>query len=315
MSAIASTFQPQAASVMFHHFCDAQHPRGQGAIDGDELTHLINAIGPDRILPAKEWLLAHERGALKPGQICLTFDDSLRCQFDVALPVLTRFGLTGFWFVYTCHLTEKQMPRLEIYRYFRTVHFATVDNFYETFFRLAADLYGSEVQEWLDDFDRSQHRDYPVLYSENDIRFQEMRDRLLGRKRYFAAMDQMLENYNCDTKQIAEAVMMSADNLRELHRDGHIVGMHSHTHPTTMNALSASEQAHEYWNNYDAITSIIGQHPIAMSHPSNSYDDRTLAILRSLGIRVGFRADPYVETACPLQRPRIDHMLLMREIA
>ena len=87
--------------VMFHHFFDARHPAGQGAISAGQLADLIAFLGRDRILPAAEWQRQAEAGTLAPDALCLTFDDNLRCQYDVALPVLRDEGLTAFWFVCT----------------------------------------------------------------------------------------------------------------------------------------------------------------------------------------------------------------------
>src|ERR1700712_3764530 len=122
-----------AHGVMFHHFHSSIHPAGQGSISGEELSRLIESIRPERIVPAREFLLRAERQQLHPNDVCLTFDDNLRCQYDVALPVLRRFGLTAFWFVYTSVLQGNSEP-LEIYRAFRTVHFASIDDFYAAFF-------------------------------------------------------------------------------------------------------------------------------------------------------------------------------------
>src|SRR6266550_8962669 len=88
--------------IMFHHFWDerGKHPRGQGAISGDELRAMIQFLGRDRILPAREWMEKAAAGTLREGDLCLTFDDNLRCQWDVARPVLRELGTTAFWFVY-----------------------------------------------------------------------------------------------------------------------------------------------------------------------------------------------------------------------
>jgi len=119
--------------VMFHHFHDSLHPAGQGSISADELTRMIESIGPQRILPAREFLWRANRNQLPPDAICLTFDDNLHCQYDIARPVLDRFALTGFWFVYTSVLQGNVEP-LEIYRHFRMTQFESVDAFYGAFF-------------------------------------------------------------------------------------------------------------------------------------------------------------------------------------
>src|SRR5262245_41086900 len=129
-----------AHGIMFHHFHDGQHPRGQGSISAEQLDQLIRIVGRHRILPAREWLLRARAATLGDDDLCLTFDDTLRCQYDVALPVLSQHGITAFFFIYTSVL-DGELERLEIYRRFRTVCFPSVDDFYDAFF---AALDGSE---------------------------------------------------------------------------------------------------------------------------------------------------------------------------
>src|SRR4051794_18619226 len=96
-----------AHGIMFHHFHDDDvdleggigHPAGQGSISADTLRAMIQSIGPTRILPAHEFLHRAVAGKLTDHHVCLTFDDNLMCQYDVAVPVLEEFGLTAFWFV------------------------------------------------------------------------------------------------------------------------------------------------------------------------------------------------------------------------
>jgi peptidoglycan/xylan/chitin deacetylase (PgdA/CDA1 family) len=299
---------------MFHHFCGAHHPRGQGAITADELARLIEWIGPSNILPACDWQRCFGRGSLSPNQTCLTFDDNLKCQYDIALPVLDHYRLTGFWFVYTCYSAEKLLPRLEVYRHFRTVQFPDVEAFYREFFGLAAQLYGDGVTVWLEQFDRARFPMYPSFYSLNDCRFRQSRDSLLGQERYFGIMDQMLARYGFDANDIAQAVLMSDAEISDLHRRGHVVGLHSHTHPTDLSKLPEDRQAWEYERNFASLQAIIGEKPTTMSHPCNSYDASTLRLLGGLGIELGFRADVAQPTYSRLEAPRRDHSGLMREV-
>lgn len=106
--------------VMFHHFTDDVHPAGQGALDAVQLRAVLDRVGVERILRADEYLERVHADRLDPGSVCLTSDDNLRCQYDVALPVLTELGLTAFWFMYSSPL-EGTVERLELYRYFRKV--------------------------------------------------------------------------------------------------------------------------------------------------------------------------------------------------
>ncbi len=79
------------AAVMFHHFFGRGHPRGQGAIGAEDLAELIERHGRDNFVPPRDWMLGHGRGRQPDNALCLTFDDGLRCQLDVALPVLEHY--------------------------------------------------------------------------------------------------------------------------------------------------------------------------------------------------------------------------------
>ena len=228
--------------------------------------------------------------------------------------MLDHYKLTAFWFVYTCYSTEKLLPRLEVYRHFRTVQFPEIEAFYDEFFASAVQLYGDEVTIWLEQFDRSRFPMYPSYYSLNDCRFRQSRDSLLGEQRYFGIMDQMLAKYGFDAEDIAQAVLMSDVKIFDLHRRGHILGLHSHTHPTDLSRFSEDRQVWEYERNLAALQAIIGEKPITMSHPCNSYDASTLRLLDRLGIELGFRADIAKATYSRLELPRRDHSDLMREV-
>lgn len=301
-------------SVMFHHFTDARHPSGQGAITAQELRQMILHLGPQNILAAQEWSERIRTNASLEGKICLTFDDALRCQLDVALPVLQEFGLTGFWFVYTGHIFDGHPPRLELYRYFRITQYPDVADFYADFFEACIASHGQAIQTWLATFDRTRYANYGPYYTDDDCRFRELRDQLLTRQQYFDLMDGLLAQRDCDLDEIRQLVMLDADHIRHLASSGQVVGMHSHTHPTVMAALPPEQQQLEYANNSAAILRITGNRPQSLSHPSNSYDPSTLETLRSLGAFVGFRANMGQTTYTTLELPREDHSTIILEI-
>ena len=142
--------------VMFHHFCDARHPRGQGAITAQELEDILDYVGLHRILPAHEWLERATKGTLEAGETCLTFDDALRCQYDIALPVLERYGLTAFWFVYSSVFEGNEEP-LEIYRYFRAVEYTDMDEFCVAFAEEVRSTYPNEYAAGMKTFDAEKY--------------------------------------------------------------------------------------------------------------------------------------------------------------
>ena len=74
-----------------------------------------------------------EENKLGEGDICLSFDDGLLCQFDVAAPILRSRNIKAFFFVYSSVFAANP-DMLEIFRYFRTSCFENIDDFYELFF-------------------------------------------------------------------------------------------------------------------------------------------------------------------------------------
>lgn len=300
--------------LMFHHFHDLRHPRGQGAIDAACFEAVLTRIGLDRILPAGEFLRRAIAKELRRGDLCITFDDALRCQYDVALPVLRRRNLTAFFFVYSGVFEGHREP-LEIFRYFRTVAFPDIDRFYAAFDAAIADSQHADlVAQESAGVDFSAHLAEVPVYTLADRRFRYLRDRVLGPARYTDVMWRMIRNAGYDNLIPSELLWMDDANLRELHSEGHVIGLHSYSHPTELKAMPISDQRGEYHRNAAHLLRVTGQKPIAMSHPCNSYGPDTLELLRQMGVVIGFRANMAKTDFSELEMPRIDHAILTREM-
>ena len=76
--------------VMFHHFCEHRHTDSLGAITAERLEKIILSYSPGRILPALEWYERALVGKLEESDVCITFDDALRSQVEIALPILRK---------------------------------------------------------------------------------------------------------------------------------------------------------------------------------------------------------------------------------
>ena len=303
-----------AYGVMFHHFFDSFHPRGQGAISGEELKALLEYLGRDRILPAQEWMSRALAGTLGDDDLCLTFDDALRCQYDIAFPILDDLGLTAFWFVYSS-VFEGNWESLEVYRYFRTTAFSSVEEFYRDFFQSVAEVYPAEYQAVAAQFDPASYLPEFSIYGLEDRRFRYFRDQILGPARYQGLMQSMMSQKGFNPLDITGMLWMNDDHLLALRKAGHLIGLHSYTHPTRLADQPVEAQAHEYEKNFKHLARVLGENPVAMSHPCNFYDDLTLRILERLGIRLGFRANmERMVQPSPLEFPRKDHAIIMKEL-
>ena len=119
--------------LMFHHFHDdGIHTKGQGSISKDDFYKMINFVGRNNILDANIFYEKFKKNTLKEYEVCITFDDSIKCQIDVALPVLEELKIKSFFFVYTS-LFGSNPNLLEVFRYFRINYFDNINEFYNNF--------------------------------------------------------------------------------------------------------------------------------------------------------------------------------------
>ena len=266
------------------------------------------------IVPAREWLRRACEGSLDLGEVCLTFDDNLQSQYDVAFPVMQELGLTGFWFVATSTL-DQLGTRLELYRRFRSEQFDTIESFYSAFDEAVSySAYASEVERAIATFEPSHYLVSFDFYTDADRRFRYIRDDVLGPRRYEAVMDRMIELHGATLEGLAENLWMDQQSLRHLHEESHVIGLHSHSHPTRLAHLSSEAQFREYRENFVRLLEILGESPQTMSHPCNSYTEATLTILRRLGVTLGFRSNMAMLDISELEYPRRDHADLLREM-
>ena len=305
----------QPYGVMFHHFHGKGHIKSQGSISEEDLDDILHQIGKDNILPADEWLRRAVSGSLKKRDICLTFDDNLKCQFDIAFPVLRSYGLTAIWFVYTSPLFG-HLENLEIFRYFRFKYFKDINKFYDEFFKLLSNSsYSDLVSKALDSFLPGSWMKKFTFYSDMDRTFRYIRDEVLGPERYNDIMNVMISAKGMDKEALCTKLWMNKKDILELNINGHLIGLHSQTHPTAMEKLSKQEQYEEYFLNHKVLTELLGVSPVTMSHPCNSYNKDTFKVLEELGILIGFRANMELKDNFSIYEfPRQDHINILKEI-
>jgi peptidoglycan/xylan/chitin deacetylase (PgdA/CDA1 family) len=297
------------SAIMLHYFHGGEHKKSQGSISSEALAEYIEKRGVKHLLNADEWTKKLENNTLAPNDYCLTFDDNLKCQTDVAEPVLDYFGKTAFWFVYTSPYTGV-IEKLELYRYFRNTY-NHVDDFYKDFLSFAKQtVHGELIEKGLNSFPEDYLKS-SAFYSLNDRIFRFLRDQVLGTEKYYFIMDSMINSVmkerNLDLNEIGKTLWFDKERISRLGKQGHYIGLHSHTHPTNMAGLPKNEQLAEYKTNIEFLENILGKKIIWMSHPCNSYNHETLEILQSLGIKYGFRANSTLKKYSSLELPRIDH--------
>jgi len=308
----------QAKGIMFHHFHGGKNlPDGQGSLSAEDVYSIVTNIGLQRFLSPSEWIERVKNQSLRDYHLCLTLDDGLMSQYEICLPVLEDLGLKAFWFIYTCPI-HGDVPRLDVYKRFRTKYFDSTDHFLEEFLdyvdprdktALSTEEFGCYESIYSETF---------PFYSYSDIVLRFLRDRKLSVSAYEAIVDGMINRAGLTVAEVADQLWMSSTQIAELCFKGHFIGLHSYSHPIPLSGLSREDQNLEYRRNLDDIQMITKEHPISMAHPANSYNIDSLEILDSLGVVCGFRSNlslsGLIDGYKNLQLPRADASSLRRSI-
>ena len=128
-------------------------------------------------------------------------------------------------------------------------------------------------------------------------------------------MDTLFRVKNFDRESVSARLYMNISQIQALDEAGHIIGLHSFSHPVSLHTLPEHEQEIEYVKNFEHLQSITGTRPSTVSHPCGKYNDATLRILERMGIALGFAATMGAQHNTRLTIPREDSANIMREIS
>ena len=166
----------------------------------------------------------------------------------------------------------------------------------------------NKIQNKLKNFNSTEYLKNFTFYSKSDKKFRYIRDQILKEEEYFTIMDTIIQESKINLEKIYKNLWISEKDLKKINKEGHVIGLHSYSHPTNFSALSYKNQNEEYIKNKKHLEKITPE-IFTMSHPANSYNLDTLKILKNLGITMGFRADMN-PIKSNLEIPRQDHSII-----
>ena len=275
---------------MFHRFKNPKDKnKPKGTLTAKNLKRIINFIGRERILSPNEWIEKLNKGNLSKKDVCLTFDDGLKSQLKVALPVLEKFNIKAFWFVH-CNNLPKNFDKNEIFSILIYKRFKNYVKFTEKFLKyMKVDPDVFESKEFINYYNEENNL-YKNIHSETEIKYKFFRDIYYPRKKFENIMESFFNTYKLNINNFHKNTWLNKKDLIKLDKKGHLIGIHSFSHPYRMESLSEKKQKVEYTKNFTYLKSLLKKNPIAMSHPLDSYNNFSLKILKKLGIVCGFRA-------------------------
>ncbi len=94
------------------------------------------------------------------------------------------------------------------------------------------------------------------------------------------------------TGRIGSQGFLDRSQMVALHRAGHVIGSHSHSHPLRFSALSRREMLAEWTESKHAIDQILGAEVTVASIPGGQYRRVTADVAAEAGYRVLFTSEP-----------------------
>ncbi|MEI8372067.1 MAG: polysaccharide deacetylase family protein [Planctomycetota bacterium] len=94
------------------------------------------------------------------------------------------------------------------------------------------------------------------------------------------------------TGLIGTTGFLSEDDIRELHRRGHILGSHSHTHPNICYNLPKVEMLDEWQRSCEILAKILDEPVLTASVPGGDMNGETVATAAEAGIKFLFTSEP-----------------------
>ena len=309
--------QKKLFPIMFHHFHNGKkHIKTQGSFSKDQLYKLIKKIGVKNILSPDEYFYKTKNNKIQNYETCITFDDGIKSQFDVAYPLLKDLKIKSFFFIYSS-IFEKKINFLELNRYFREVYFRNVDEYYLNFYEfLEKDISSNVIDKILNKNKNLFIKQKKIwkFYSISDLKFRFIRDRVLDRYKFEKISIDLFNKKKFNYRKMNKNIYINKKNLQILSKDGNTIGLHSHTHPTNFDNLSYKKQLEELMKNKKILEKITKNEIYSMAFPLGRYNKNSFKVLKKLRIKIAFLSQPNLKSKNLYKISREDHTILFKKL-
>jgi len=94
------------------------------------------------------------------------------------------------------------------------------------------------------------------------------------------------------TSLIGRKGFLSADEILDLHKQGHVIGSHSHTHPNVFNSLDRDEMMYEWSKSKQILEDIVQEKIVCCSIPGGDSNIDAFQTAGEIGYDYVFSSDP-----------------------
>ena len=243
---------------------------------GAGIIHVTSAFAAQMELVAQQYdpvtlddVLAFAEGKvnLSPRSVAVTFDDGYADNYELAEPILRRFGIRASFYVAVDSIAAR-----------RPIWFCRLNHAFAM----------TRRQTWPDSTENCFHELGSRAAKRSAFLVASRRCALLAGGAQEAAVRRIEEELDVEPLSSEECPMLSWDQVRRLHRVGHIVGSHTLTHPNLAYVGDETLQK-ELTESKRKLEEELGIPVVHFSYPSPilepHYTERTMSSINESGYR------------------------------
>lgn len=272
MSLAGKLKRPSAAILMYHSVMDDPSRESQ-TLGG--IIHSSAVFARQMELLAREFVpisLDDLLGALtngrtlRPRSVVVTFDDGYADNLEVAAPILNRAGVPATFYITVDCVEKATLPWPSRLRYA---------------------FYTTKKASWND----TNKIIWPLSdFADRDRAFLNASDRCaqLAGEPQLTFVREVEETLDAGPPEPSQRLMMTWDQVRDLAKNGHIVGSHTLTHPN-MAYVDASAARTELADSKHRLEAVLGEPVVHFSYPCPALVPHWSKSTRKMSEEVGYR--------------------------
>jgi peptidoglycan/xylan/chitin deacetylase (PgdA/CDA1 family) len=227
----------------------------------------------------------------------LTFDDGFKQHYNNVYPVLKDYGIQASFFVPTMALETGIIPTVEKQRLLQYNLFSEYQEFLGCFCRQSRNyMKSNKRQEHFypepENIENSASylKEYS-FYSNEERFFRKLRNEYLSIKEFTGIIDIMFGKFYNDDKQFIDEYYMSISDLKDMNKNGMIIGGHSYSHPF-LNKIPVSEMQIEIDKSIKYLRNTVANDINSFAYPYGAFDDNIVEHLKNIKIDYAFDTRP-----------------------
>jgi peptidoglycan/xylan/chitin deacetylase (PgdA/CDA1 family) len=216
-------------------------------------------------------------------KVLLTFDDGFKDHYTAVLPILSELGVKGLFFLNSLQYQQNRL--LDVHR----IHFLLG--------KIGSLRFGHALQKKIGHIFNTKGDDFSsagrYAHQNTDARAKQIKFLLnyqteAGAREYL--LKGLMERHFGDETAMAAELYLNKTEIVELHRLGHAIGAHSHSHYVLSNETEAT-QRNEIESNKTYLENLLKKPINLFCYPyggRGTYNDTTIRLVKVAGFKYAF---------------------------